>query len=72
MTFICSECGRRIDPDRVHWVDGKAYPDGIGCRLKDPEATIYNLCYDCLCKLGEGKKLKTFEHLRIAKVSEIK
>ena len=45
MTFICSECGRRIDPDRVHRVDGKAYPDGIGCRLKDPEATIYNLCY---------------------------
>ena len=72
MIFICSECGRRIDPDRVHRVDGKAYPDGIGCRLKDPEATIYNLCYDCLCELGEGKKLKTFEHLRIAEVSEIK
>ena len=64
MIFICSECGRRIDPDRIHWEDGEAYPDGIGCHLKDPKDTIYNLCYDCICKLGSGKKIKSlnFKH----------
>lgn len=55
MTFICSECGRIIDPNRVHMIDGMPFPDGIGCELKDPKGTLYNICFDCLCKLGEGK-----------------
>lgn len=54
MIFICSECGRRIDPDRVHWENGVPLPDGMGFELKEPKA-MYNLCYDCICKLGEGK-----------------
>ena len=72
MIFICSECGRVIDPGRVHKVDGNIYPDGIGCRLKDPEGTIYNLCYDCICKLGNGEKMKTLDRLQISNVSDIK
>ena len=54
MIFICSECGRRIYPDRVHWENGVPLPDGLGFELKEPNA-MYNLGYDCICKLGEGK-----------------
>lgn len=72
MIFICSECGRVIDPDSVHWEDGVPYPDGIGCHLKNPKDAIYNLCYDCICKLGSGKKLKTFDKVSIENVSDIK
>lgn len=64
MKFVCSECGRVIDPNVVHEENGFLYPDGMGCKLKDPEGTIYNLCYDCICKLGENKlKLKILEIL---------
>lgn len=58
MIFICSECGRVIDPNRVHMVEGEPYPDGIGCELKDPKGTLYNICFDCLCKLGRGELTK--------------
>lgn len=60
--FWCSECGRIINPTLTHEENGVLYPDGIGCRLKNPEGTMYNLCYDCICKLGEGKlKLKMLD-----------
>ena len=64
MTFICSECGRVIDPNVTHEENGVSYPDGMGCKLSKPEGTIYNLCFDCICKLGENKlKLKLLEIL---------
>lgn len=55
MTFLCSECGRIIDPCVVHWENGVPLPDGMGFELKDPKKTMFNICYDCICKLGEGK-----------------
>ena len=55
MIFIGSECHRIIDPNVVHWECGVPLPDGMGFELKDPKKTMFNLCYDCICKLGEGK-----------------
>lgn len=67
MVFICSECHRIIDPNVVHWEDGVPLPDGMGFELKDPKHAMYNLCYDCICKLGEGKiktlNIESMKHL---------
>lgn len=67
MIFICSECGRIIDPNVVHWECGVPLPDGMGFELKDPKKTMYNLCYDCICKFGEGKiktlSIESMKHL---------
>lgn len=67
MIFICSECGRIINPTVTHKKNGVLYPDGLGCRLKNPQGTMYYICYDCICKLGEGKiktlSIESMKHL---------